>query len=324
LSVVPFRWKAGTLEVLDQRRLPQSNHWIACRSSSDVARAIRTMAVRGAPAIGCVAAYGMVLGSKNLSRSARLLKSARPTAVNLAWAVDRMLAAAKNPASLLAEARSIEREDVAANRAIGRNGARLLPKDAVVLTHCNAGALATAGFGTSLGVIREAWVGGKLKKVLVDETRPYLQGARLTAWELAHDGIPHELITDNMAAHLMKTERISAVIVGCDRVAANGDTANKIGTYGLAILARHHGVPFYVAMPLSTLDRSIRTGDEIPIEERSTEEVVNVGGTRIAPRGTRARHPAFDVTPASLISAIICENGVARAPYAKSLKRLVA
>ena len=298
------------------------------------------MAVRGAPAIGCVAAYGVVLGSSGpstgrslptLKSVGKMLKATRPTAVNLAWAVDRMLGIADrfNPKNgrtlssvLLAEAKSIAVEDALGNSAMGVHGANLFQRASVILTHCNAGALATAGHGTALGVISEAFRQGRVAKVFVGETRPFFQGARLTAWELSLEKIPHEIITDSMAAHMMKTEKISAVIVGCDRVAANGDTANKIGTYGLAVLARHHGIPFYVAMPLSTLDRSIKTGVGIPIENRTSDEVVTMGRVRLAPRGTRARHPAFDVTPASLITAIITEKGVVVPPFVESLQRL--
>jgi len=353
MAVVPFRWRSGTLEVLDQRRLPHTIRWIACRTPRQVADTIRVMAVRGAPAIGCVAAFGMALASRPssngqslpmLESAGKMLKAARPTAVNLAWGVDRMMDKAKQfyhsresgnpsgwapasagatmPSMLLAEAKAIASEDVANNRAMGRHGARLLRKRSIILTHCNAGALATAGHGTALGVIREAFDQGKVAHVFVDETRPWFQGARLTAWELSLAKIPHEIITDSMAAHMMKTEKISTVIVGCDRVAANGDTANKIGTYGLAVLAKHHGVPFYVAMPTSSLDRGLKTGAGIPIENRSSDEVVRVGGVRLAPHDTTARHPAFDVTPASLITAIITEKGVARPPFVDSLQRL--
>jgi methylthioribose-1-phosphate isomerase len=277
------------------------------------------MAVRGAPAIGCVAAYGMVLAAQrgeNLSAAARRLKASRPTAVNLAWAVDRLLkSGAHDVAGLLREAILIEEEDLNNNLAMGRYGASLLRKNSVVITHCNTGALATAGHGTALGIIREAYRQGKIKKVFVDETRPYLQGARLTAWELAQEKIPHELITDSMAAHFMKTEKIDAVFVGCDRVAKNGDTANKIGTYGLAVHAKHHKVPFYVAMPLSTLDLRISAGRQIPIEERSSEEVTRVGNVQMAPKATKARHPAFDVTPSPLIAAFVTEKGIFKPPF---------
>lgn len=331
MSVVPFRWRNNQLDVLDQRQLPHEIKTISCRTPKEVAEVIRSMAVRGAPAIGCVAAYGMVLGTNALEESASLLKAARPTAVNLAWAVDRMMRVAqewtkRNGTSLaedlIKEAKRIESEDVTVNEAIGRQGAGLFRKNAVILTHCNTGALATAGIGTALGVIRFAHKQGKVKKVFVDETRPYLQGARLTTWELEQEGIPYELITDSMAAFFMKTEKVDGVIVGCDRVAVNGDTANKIGTYGLAVLAHYHKVPFYVAMPTSTLDLKIKSGEEIPIEERSSAEVVQVGPVRIAPQNTKARHPAFDVTPASLITAIISEHGIAKPPYRQSLRRL--
>ncbi len=281
------------------------------------------MSVRGAPAIGCVAAYGMVLAhlkGEGLFKAAEFLKAARPTAVNLAWAVNRMLKVP--PQHYLSEAKTIEREDLAINQAMGRYGAKLLKKNSVLLTHCNTGALATAGHGTALGIIREAAKAKKVKKVFVDETRPYLQGARLTAWELAQEKIPHELITDSMAGHFMATDKVAAVFVGCDRVAANGDTANKIGTYALAVLAKYHKVPFYVAMPTSTLDLSLKSGIQIPIEERSSEEVVNIGGVRMAPKETTARHPAFDVTPGKLITAIVTEHGVVYPPYVKNLKKL--
>ncbi len=357
MPVLPFKWESSFLEVLDQRLLPGTIKTIRCHSPADVAQVIRDMAVRGAPAIGCCAAYGMALAIKKNSKSqalnskhkgipylefrisslelrqltaaAHLLKAARPTAVNLAWAVDKMMNFASDLSTggnlfraMVDEAKRIESQDVHANRAIGKWGASLLKKNSIVLTHCNAGALATAGYGTALGVIREGHSKGKIKKVFVDETRPYLQGARLTAWELDQEHIPHELITDNMAAHFMKTEKVAAVIVGCDRVAANGDTANKIGTYGVAVLARYHGIPFYVAMPVSTLDLTINSGAEIPIEDRSSDEVVMVGKMRIAPLHTRARHPAFDVTPASLITAIITEHGVVKPPYTKNLRKL--
>lgn len=281
------------------------------------------MAVRGAPAIGCTAAYGVVLAAQkgeNLDTAARRLKESRPTAVNLAWAVDRMVKTPSHTASaLLQEARLIEEEDLNNNLAMGRFGASLLKKDSVVITHCNTGALATAGYGTALGIIREAHKQGKIKKVFVDETRPYLQGSRLTAWELAQEKIPHELITDSMAAHFMKTEIVDAVFVGCDRVARNGDTANKIGTYGLAVNAKHHHIPFYVAMPISTLDLQIASGEEIPIEERSSEEVTRVANVQMAPSKTKARHPAFDVTPAHLITSFVTEKGILRPPFYNGL-----
>jgi methylthioribose-1-phosphate isomerase len=304
----------------------------------DVARVIKDMAVRGAPAIGCVAAYGMVF-SRSLKKDAQILKASRPTAVNLAWAVNRMLKIAdcgmriadkseiRNRKSemfkgLLSEAKKIEREDVAINRRMGLNGAKLFKKNAVIMTHCNTGALATAGVGTALGVIRTLKVQKKIKNVFVNETRPYLQGARLTAWECVQEKIPHVLITDSMAGHIMNTEKVDGVIVGCDRVAANGDTANKIGTYALAVLAKHHKIPFYVAMPTSTLDLKISSGKSIPIEQRSSEEVTRVAGQRVAPEQTKARHPAFDVTPHELITAIVCERGVVKPPFNVNLKKL--
>lgn len=339
MSVTPFYWNKDHLQVLDQRLLPHQIKYLPCRSPKDIAQVIRSMAVRGAPAIGCCAAYGMALALKRngignpikvLEKAGVRLKAARPTAVNLAWAVNRMMELAKKAVrdgrglfSVLLEASSgIQEEDVQNNKSMGWHGAKLLKKDSIVLTHCNTGALATAGVGTALGVIRQAFSQGKIKKVFVDETRPYLQGARLTAWELGQERIPHELITDNMAGFFMKTEKVDAVMVGCDRVVANGDTANKIGTYSLAILARYHKIPFYVAMPISTLDPNLKNGDEIPIEERSPDEVVKLGGVRIAPTNTKARHPAFDVTPASLITAFITERGVVRPPYKKTLKKL--
>ncbi len=305
------------------------------------------MVIRGAPAIGCAAAYGIVLAARSinsrstkpyreaLSKAESGLLAARPTAVNLRWALERMrkvwdVEAAESRlnqnrptdamvTALEREAVTIENQDRAANRAIGQNGAQLLPRDSVVLTHCNTGSLATAGLGTAFGIIWTAFQEGKIRKVIASETRPFLQGARLTAWELQQEQIPFELITDNMAAHLMKTEKIDAVIVGADRIAANGDTANKIGTYSLAVLAAHHGVPFYVAAPESTLDLAIASGAEIPIEERSADEVTIVRGRMIAPKNTKARHPAFDVTPASLITAIITERGVVRKPFGNNL-----
>ena len=282
------------------------------------------MIVRGAPAIGVAAAFGMAMASKrgdDLELAAETLKKSRPTAVNLAWAVDRMLRARGD---LVREAEQILEEDVEANRAIGRHGALLLGSTATILTHCNAGALATGGYGTALGVIRAAVEGGKNIAVFADETRPYLQGARLTAWELQQDGIDVTLITDNMAGHFFQQGKFDAVIVGADRIAANGDTANKIGTYTVAVLAHAHGVPFYVAAPVSTIDPHCPNGAAIPIEERSAQEVTDIGGKRIAPEGIAVRHPAFDVTPARLVTAIITERGVLRAPYDDAIRRLFA
>jgi len=315
-----LRWDGEALQLLDQRLLPLEEVWVPCRTASDVAEAIRTMVVRGAPAIGVSAAFGMALAARagaDLARAADELKRSRPTAVNLAWAVDRMLAARDD---LVREAERILEEDVAANRAIGRHGAALLGGSSTVLTHCNAGALATGGYGTALGVIRAAIESGKHVAVFADETRPYLQGARLTAWELQRDNIDVTLITDNMSGHFFQQGKFDAVVVGADRIAANGDTANKIGTYTVAVLAQAHGVPFYVAAPLSTIDPNCPSGAEIPIEERSAAEVVEMFGSRVAPEGINVRHPAFDVTPARLITAIITERGVLRAPYGDALR----
>jgi len=307
-SSTPFFWKKTHLAVLDQRLLPQKIKFIKCYTPSDVARVIKEMAIRGAPAIGCAAAYGMVLAAKgkrsktsvsDIKKAAKIIKQARPTAVNLSWAVIRVMSVVQNQKNrtaslfqvMLAEAKKIEAEDNRVCKAMAQWGAKLFKKKSNVLTHCNAGGLATAGVGTALGVIKELNRKKKLKKVWVDETRPYLQGARLTAWECVQARIPHELISDNMAAFFMGKDLVDGIIVGCDRVAANGDTANKIGTYGLAVLAQHHKIPFYVAMPTSTLDLSLKTGKQIPIEERSSEEVVNVGKVRIAPQENKSPPP---------------------------------
>ena len=331
-KIETLRWRDGRLELIDQRALPARVEFVACASADDVARAIREMVVRGAPAIGCAAAYGIALEATRLPArefSAGLagafdrLAASRPTAVNLFWALARMRAAlahvgAANPAAaaarLLDEAHAILKEDVAANRAMGEHGARLLADGARVLTHCNAGALATAGHGTALGVIRSAVAEGKRLSVIADETRPFLQGARLTAWELAQDGIAVTLITDNMSGHLMSRGEIDAVIVGADRVAANGDVANKIGTYMVAVLARRHSIPFYVAAPLSTIDLTLASGAAIPIEERDAAEVRGYGGIEWAPAGVGIRNPVFDVTPADLVTALVTEKGVVREP----------
>jgi methylthioribose-1-phosphate isomerase len=324
VQVTPLRWEGDALFLLDQTKLPHEEVWVPCRSAAEVAEAIRTMIVRGAPAIGVAAAFGMAMASKrgdDLELAAETLKKSRPTAVNLAWAVDRMLRARGD---LVREAEQILEEDVEANRAIGRHGALLLGSTATILTHCNAGALATGGYGTALGVIRAAVEGGKTIAVFADETRPYLQGARLTAWELQQDGIDVTLITDNMAGHFFQQGKFDAVIVGADRIAANGDTANKIGTYTVAVLAHAHGVPFYVAAPVSTIDPHCPNGAAIPIEERSAQEVTDIGGKRVAPEGIAVRHPAFDVTPARLVTAIITERGVLRAPYDDAIRRLFA
>src|SRR5262245_53272648 len=324
MSVEPIRWQDDSLQLLDQRKLPREVVWVSCRDAHEVAVAIRDMVVRGAPAIGVAAAFGIALAAlrgDDVPAAAAELRQARPTAVNLMWAVDRMMLCSGRlqPAELLAEARKIFAEDVEANRRIGRFGAELLGDAPTVLTHCNAGALATAGYGTALGVIRAAVESGKRVAVFADETRPYLQGARLTAWELQQDGIDVTLITDNMAGYFFKQGRFDAVIVGADRIAANGDAANKIGTYTLAVLAKAHGVPFYVAAPISTVDPATPDGAAIPIEERSAGEVTTIGGVTIAPEGVSARHPAFDVTPAALITAIITDRGVLRPPYHETI-----
>ncbi|HEX6640945.1 MAG TPA: S-methyl-5-thioribose-1-phosphate isomerase [Thermoanaerobaculia bacterium] len=322
MHVTPLRWDGATLSLLDQRLLPREEVWIECRSAAEVAEAIRTMVVRGAPAIGVSAAFGMAMAAaqgEDLQAAGAHLKQARPTAVNLAWAVDRML---NHDGDLALEAQRIFEEDVAANRKMGQFGAALLGEQSTILTHCNAGALATGGYGTALGVIRAAVENGKRVAVFADETRPYLQGARLTAWELQRDGIDVTLITDSMSGHFFQQGKFDAVIVGADRIAANGDAANKIGTYTVAVLAHAHGVPFYVAAPVSTIDPNCPTGAQIPIEERSAQEVVEIHGTRVAPEGIHVRHPAFDVTPARLITAIITERGVLRAPYSEAIAAL--
>lgn len=341
-----IRWERPVLYLLDQRRLPAVCESIACRTPADVADAIRTMAVRGAPAIGAAAAYGIAMAAWQLASGrptaefwagiqavAQEMKATRPTAVNLFWAVDRMLRRAeaelaRGPravaAALEAEAEAILREDVETNRRIGAAGAALVPSGAGVLTHCNTGSLATAGYGTALGVIRAAHHQGKGIHVYVGETRPVLQGARLTAWELMQEGVPVTLITDNAAGALMSQGRIQLVIVGADRVTANGDVVNKIGTYSLAVLARAHGIPFYVAAPLSTVDLSTATGADVPIEERSPREVTHIGETPIAPAGVNVVNPAFDVTPARLVSGLITEKGIVRPPYSEALARLKA
>ncbi len=324
--VTPLRWDGRSLFLLDQRLLPREEVWIECRTSSEVAEAIRTMVVRGAPAIGVSAAFGLAMAAQrgdDLEIAGDELREARPTAVNLAWAIDRMLRVhAEGTGDLTLEAERILTEDVAANRRMGQYGAELLGAQSTVLTHCNAGALATGGYGTALGVIRAAVEAGKRVAVFADETRPYLQGARLTAWELQRDGIDVTLITDSMSGHFFQQGKFDAVIVGADRIAANGDAANKIGTYTVAVLANAHGIPFYIAAPVSTIDPHCPTGAEIPIEERSAHEVVEIHGTRVAPEGIQVRHPAFDVTPARLITAIITERGVLRAPYTESIAAL--
>jgi methylthioribose-1-phosphate isomerase len=340
-----IRWEGDAVVLIDQRVLPVREEYVKCRDAAAVAEAIRDMVVRGAPAIGVTAAMGIALGLKqsraadahalraDMESLAALLAATRPTAVNLFWAIDRMKRRFEEllPEGVSAtregmekEALSIQREDVEMCRRMGAHGAKLLEDGARILTHCNAGALATAGYGTALGMMRAAVEAGKRISVFSDETRPFLQGARLTAWELMKDGIPVTLITDNMAGYLMAKGEIDCAIVGADRIAGNGDVANKIGTYSVAVLAKEHGLPFYVVAPTSTFDLSLASGKEIPIEERSSNEVTHVQGVRVAPEGVSIRNPAFDVTPHHLVSAIVCENGVARAPYVESLRRLAS
>jgi methylthioribose-1-phosphate isomerase len=326
-NVKPIVWTGDELHLLDQRLLPGEVRWVRCNDAPSVAEAIRSMVVRGAPAIGVCAAFGFALAARRgdgLDEAADTLLQARPTAVNLRWAIERMRRAGTDPESLVLEAQLIFDEDVAANRRIGQYGQQLLGDETTVLTHCNAGALATAGYGTALGVVRAASEAGKKIAVYADETRPYLQGARLTAWELREDGIDVTLITDSMAGHFFQQRTFDAVIVGADRIAANGDTANKIGTYTVAVLARRHGVPFYVAAPISTFDPRCPTGADIPIEERSAREVVEIGNVRVAPEGVPVRHPAFDITPASLVTAFITERGVLRPPFGSAIAQLTS
>lgn len=342
-----IEWTDEGIRMLDQRLLPSEEKYLMLRSYEEVAEAIKKMVVRGAPAIGVAAAMGLALGaSQSVGTSVadleddfdymcQVMSLTRPTAINLFWAIERMRETfrrektniqepEKIKARLVEEALSIFREDIEANRALGRFGAELLSDGDTVLTHCNAGALATAGdYGTALGVIRGAIDAGKRIAVIADETRPFLQGSRLTAWELAKDNIPVTVITDNMAGHVMKSGKVNAVVVGADRIAANGDTANKIGTYMVAVLARRHNIPFYVAAPISTLDLSLKSGEEIPIEERDRKEVTHIKGHQLAPDGVGVQNPAFDVTPNDLIAAIITDKGVARAPYVNSLQGLV-
>ena len=334
--ITPVRWEDDRLVLIDQTRLPTEEVERACASWPEVAEAIRRLVVRGAPAIGVAAAFGVVLAARasraadrtallaDLEEAIKGLAATRPTAVNLFWALDRMrrvaeagpgLAVGPLRDRLLVEAQAILAEDLAANRAMGAHGAALVPEGARLLTHCNAGALATAGYGTAVGVIRAAHERGRLAMVWVDETRPVMQGSRLTAWELAKEGIPHRLISDVAAGFVMKRGEVDLVVTGADRIAANGDTANKIGTYSVAVLARHHRIPFYVAAPCSTIDPSIPTGDAIVIEERDAAEVRGVAGRQTAPTASPVFNPAFDVTPAELITAIITERGVVRPPY---------
>jgi methylthioribose-1-phosphate isomerase len=317
VTVEPIRWTGQALELLDQRRLPDETRYVVCRSAQEVAQAIREMVVRGAPAIGCAAAFGVVLGRGTQDAYAALAAS-RPTAVNLSWALARM----RRAVDLEAEAIAILEEDRAANRAIGMHGAALVPAGARILTYCNTGALATAGYGTALGVVRAARAKGVA--VIACETRPYLQGARLTAWECVQEGIACTLVTDNAAGYLMSRGEVDLVLVGADRIAANGDLANKIGTYMLAVLAQRHEVPFYVAAPLSTFDPATPDGAAIRIEERDASEVTGFRGVRWAPEGVRVRNPAFDITPAELVTALICEKGTVHRPNRERLGRFLA
>ena len=342
-SVETLRWREGRLEMIDQRVLPMHFEYLAYTNAKEVAEGIRSMVVRGAPAIGCAAAYGVALEAlasqhqttdafkQTMEKGFELLAQSRPTAVNLFWALQRMRACWEKSSSapipqiaaiLLEEAHEVSKEDVRINRAMGAFGATLLSDGARVLTHCNAGALATAGHGTALGVFRSAVESGKKISVIADETRPFLQGARLTAWEMVQENIPVTLITDNMSGHLMQHGEIDAVVVGTDRVAANGDVANKIGTYMVAVLAKRHGIPFYVACPLSTIDLSIAEGKDIPIEERSRDEVLGFRDYRWAPEGVSVRNPAFDVTPAELVTALITEKGVVHHPNIQNISAL--
>ena len=338
---LPIEWLSeGKVRFLDQTLLPQEETWVETADYRVVAEAIRRLQVRGAPLIGVSAAYGLALAAlesaatdaetlrRDVTDAADVLRATRPTAVNLSWALDRCLRALESASgaadareTLVRTAREIHEQDVAANQRIGAYGAELLPSGATVMTHCNAGSLATGGYGTALGVLRAAWTGGQLRHVIATETRPLLQGARLTAWELKREAIPFTLIADSAAGSALRRGLAGAVIVGADRIAANGDVANKIGTYGLAVLAKENGVPFYVAAPTSTIDLSLPSGDEIPIEERSADEVTAVRGVKIAPNDIDAANPAFDVTPNAYVSAIVTENGVARPPYEESLRR---
>ncbi|HCX89630.1 MAG TPA: S-methyl-5-thioribose-1-phosphate isomerase [Deltaproteobacteria bacterium] len=340
-----IEWKGDAVLLIDQTRLPNEEVYIECRDHISIAKAIKDLKVRGAPAIGVTAAMGVALGAKGIETDDRkefiaelkgicdVLSKTRPTAVNLFWAIDRMMTVARSYKGvdmdglkelLEEEALAIYEDDICINHQIGVHGKVFIKDNDTILTHCNAGALATAGFGTALGVIRAAWEKNKNIRVFADETRPFLQGARLTAWELVKDKIPVTLITDNMAGYFMKKKMIDLVIVGADRIAANGDVANKIGTYTVAVLAKEHGIPFYVAAPLSTLDLTLKSGEEIPIEERDEREVTQIGGVTIAPKSVKVLNPAFDVTPNTLITAIITEKGIATKPFLDSLKKLKA
>jgi len=338
-----MEWHESGVRMLDQRKLPLCVEWFTCRGYKDVIKAIRKMVIRGAPAIGVAAAMGMAMAAgrirtrshdefmKHLRAIAREMVLARPTAVNLQWAVERMLRVAESaPGRTVAEQRTVLREeaqkileeDIQINQRIGEHGQELLPEACTVLTHCNAGSLATAGYGTALGVIRAAHQKGKRVEVIADETRPWLQGLRLTAFELMEEGIPVSVIVDSAAGSLMRRGRIDLVITGADRVASNGDVANKIGTYPLAVLARTHGIPFYVAAPLSTIDPALKTGEEIPVEERAPEEILKMGRREMGPPGVRAINPAFDITPGEYVTALITEKGLAGPPYREGIRRL--
>ena len=342
-----IEWKDDSIVMIDQRKLPSAEVYVTCKTATEMAKAIKTMVIRGAPAIGVAAAMGIALGMRKskasgtkqfvteFQKTCDLMAATRPTAVNLFWAIDRMKRAFADAAQagdsvseikqrLEAEAHRIHDEDVASCRSMGAHGAALVPDSARILTHCNAGALATAGYGTALGVIRAAVEQGKAVSVLADETRPFLQGARLTAWELVKDGIDTTVITDNMAGTMMRQGHVDLVVVGADRIAANGDVANKVGTYAVAVLAKVHQIPFYVAAPVSTVDLNTPDGGQIPIEERNEREVTHVGSARLTPGGVRIRNPAFDVTPAEYVTAIVTERGIARPPYDESLARLLS
>ncbi|MFY9790153.1 MAG: S-methyl-5-thioribose-1-phosphate isomerase [Candidatus Sulfotelmatobacter sp.] len=338
-----LEWTDKGVRFIDQTKLPTEEIYVVCKTHEQVADAIRTMIVRGAPAIGVAAAMGIALGARDskaetvgdlkrdLDQICDNMGKTRPTAVNLFWAIRRMQEKferlrirpiAQIKQELVEEAKRMHAEDIAANQAMGRHGATLMPSEGGVLTHCNAGALATAGYGTALGVIRAAVEQGKKIHVYADETRPFLQGSRLTAWELMKDGIPTTVISDNMAGSMMRQGKIGAIVVGADRIAANGDVANKIGTYSVAVLAKENGIPFYVAAPISTVDLACATGDSIPIEQRNAKEVTHIAGKQMTPDGVSIENPAFDVTPAKYVTAIITEKGIAREPYAQSLPRL--
>ncbi len=340
--VKTIEWKNDQVVMIDQRKLPWRETYVVCSNYRQVIKAIKTMVIRGAPAIGIAAAMGLALGARSvkacslevfkteLKKIGREIARARPTAVNLSWAVRRLeekmdRSPAKNIESLkrelIREARAMLSEDIAINKRLGLLGQKVIQDGDTILTHCNAGALATGGYGTALGVVRAAWEAGKRIQVIADETRPFLQGTRLTAWELIQDKIPVTLITDNMAGYLMKKGTIQKVIVGADRIAANGDTANKIGTYSVALLARAHGIPFYIAAPTSTIDPSLKSGDQIPIEERHPDEVTHLAGKRLAPDQVAVLNPAFDVTPHPLITAILTEKGILKPPFRQSISK---